>query len=895
MKRFALFFAVILGAAWMAPSGHAQAYMPTYNQCAASQGKSCSGVGPPIGKCAVGTSYIYTDTTNTAYPYKCDDTGNWNNGQGGGPGGGSVNSVNGVAPVNGNVTLTPANIGAAASNASVTVNTQSCSLGGTCTLTPANVGAFPADGSTILPSVQLPIATTSAVGGVKIDGSTISINNGVISAATSTPSIAKLTAIAAPQALYFPYLNGGTGTSIADQSGNGYTCTFGASTAAPTFDTQGNLRFLSSTYCTTAAGAFTGMQTIIMWLKPDVPNLNDETTPSLYLSTDQNQGLGNRESQPGGIVQFAAGGTIVTQAAERFAGNTSVAVVNPPSGNATMYHDGGLIPTILPNRTTWTCTTKCAIGIAGSSTGQYSASFKFMGAAIYSTVLTSAQIQQIDEIGKQLITANTGVRFDTGTAQQQVARVFIGDSIYADQGNGYHLKSSPPYIITNAAGSPNVSYLNPAFPGETGANALINIARYFDAMDKIQGPFDILIGWVICTLIFIMPTVILQIMIIKCTSRPVPLVRSFIEAVLTAGLLSVVIVCTFILTCFSTGTPETDARRELAVTLVITFSVLYFVWIVLRSRFCCGGVCGNDRFMVYDQLRHPVPRPEQGISRIAANAGSPPMIEIRGRAGHEESYEEADIWEGYDDIVETTIFHTRPDGTTWKEVKREKKRVDHHVRWVKSPQRRVDQRGGHFEKPPSCKGFEYVHSIQLHTVNVTVWTHRESYKYGSWDDTTNVPSFPKAVAVTVRAEFAVELTASAQTGLNALKESIGRTARERDTDTSVTVDIDVPHGRKRVTFALNEAEVARVRKYHARWWGIMTWILGWLLGFHTCYECFCSLGEEVGHGEGKTVNMKHVKVVSGGKERRCSYYTTDDDSRFAVAGQLHSRTTIIRA
>jgi hypothetical protein len=410
------------------------------------------------------------------------------------------------------------------------------------------------------------------------------------------------------------------------------------------------------------------------------------------------------------------------------------------------------------------------------------------------------------------------------------------------------------------------------------------------------GGFDILLGWIICTIIFIMPSIILQIVTIKCSYRPIPFRRSLIEGVFTGGMVSAIIVSTFILTAFRSDTPETLTRHAIALIVVASVSPFYFLWIVCRSR-CCGlDCCGqSDRFMVYDQLRKPVPPPEGGLTRIAANAAAYPVIEIEGWAGHDESYEEADIWEAYDKIVTETITHTREDGSTWKEVQRHTEHINHYVRCVKSAQERVDRGGGHFESTPRLTGYEYCKCITEHTVTKTVWSHKDYYRYGSWDDTTNVPYFPDVVAVTVVGEFEVLVTASARKGIDAMKDSFRRTARSKDTDIRVTEDSDVPNVRKYVTFALDEAEVGRVRKYHAQWWGVMAWALAWLLGFHTAYECFCSLGEDVRDGEGRTVRIKHEKVVSADKDKRAAYNSPDEDARHDVRAKLVSRDMITRA
>jgi hypothetical protein len=91
--------------------------------------------------------------------------------------------------------------------------------------------------------------------------------------------------------------------------------------------------------------------------------------------------------------------------------------------------------------------------------------------------------------------------------------------------------------------------------------------------------------------------------------------------------------------------------------------------------------------------------------------------------------------------------------------------------------------------------------------------------------------------------------------MDAMKRQMRYAAESHDTDVSVFIDLRVPGARQRVTFALDKREVGRIRKYFANWWGVAIWVLAWLLGFQSCYECFCSLGNTVHSGQATRVKM----------------------------------------
>jgi hypothetical protein len=401
----------------------------------------------------------------------------------------------------------------------------------------------------------------------------------------------------------------------------------------------------------------------------------------------------------------------------------------------------------------------------------------------------------------------------------------------------------------------------------------------------MAGRWDILFGWLICTIIFITPNVIFQIMTVACSDRAAALTCSFVEAILTDFLVSANIVCGFIMAFCRTGTPETDDRYAFAQSVLIAVAVVYVVWIICRLE-CCCDCC--DRFLVVNQLRHPVQTPFDGFWGVGQNAAAPPLIEISVWSGHWESCERAQIWEAFDRITTEPVTHTNLDGTTRVEIKQETEHVNRPVRSVTSKQRREDQGGGHFDKLPEVTGFEYVKSIDREKEIITTWEEKEFYKYESWDDTTVLPDFPDVMAVTCEAVWNVQVTASARTEIDAMKERFTRAGREKDTDVKVKETVVIPRGVEEVSFALNEAEVGRVRRDHANCRGRLTWQLAWLIGFHSCYECFCSLGEQVSSGTGTAVKVEHYKIISAGKEKRCAYNTPDDKSRSVTMDGLRS-------
>jgi hypothetical protein len=403
----------------------------------------------------------------------------------------------------------------------------------------------------------------------------------------------------------------------------------------------------------------------------------------------------------------------------------------------------------------------------------------------------------------------------------------------------------------------------------------------------MAGKFDILIGWVPCTIILMIPNVVMQLVTIKCTFQPIPFNRVLIGTFITDGLVSLIIVCVVIVCALN---PLDEERYALAFILLIAAGIFYFFWIVGRGPFCCQDCCTGssfDRLMVYHQLRNPIAPPEEGIVQVAQNAAAPPLILVTGWAGHDESYEEADIWERYDDVQLRTVRHTYSDGTYSDEVVREVTHINRHVRDVKSERKRCDRGGGHFSSgEPYCGRYEYVHDITEHTIEVTTWSDKEYYRYTSWQDTSHVPPFPDVIAITVVADWVVQATDSARAGIDAIKTRYRRIACAKDTSQRIAENVEIPAGVKNVTFALDEAEVGRIRKYFARWWGILAWFLCFFFGFQSAYECFCSLGDTVHEGTATAVHLKHVKVLSGESGKRCPYNVFDEQSRQVVLEEL---------
>jgi hypothetical protein len=400
--------------------------------------------------------------------------------------------------------------------------------------------------------------------------------------------------------------------------------------------------------------------------------------------------------------------------------------------------------------------------------------------------------------------------------------------------------------------------------------------------------FDILTGWVICAFIFITPNVLIQVLTIRCTSRAHASLRSLVETLITDALVSVVISCSFVYT-FGTGNLDRDDRRSTAFIILIVFGVVYVLWIFLRFPFdFLDCFHAKNRFLVLNQLRHPVPPAEEAIPTVARLAARPPVVKVIGWAGHDESYEQLDIWEAYDEVTTTITTHYREDGTEWKEETKSTYHSDHHARFATSAQKRVAQGGGHFTEVPKLHEYEYFKSGKPETVTVTVktWSDEQTYRYASWDDKSLVLLFPRVTAVELASREEIKLTKSARRDIDAMKEEMRRTAQSKDTDVKVTDDAGQRRGLGYVRFTLDEAEVGRIRKWHARCWGILWWSIAWLIGFHSAYECFCSLGEEFLENKGGREIVYHEKTISGEKDRRCAYNTRDAAAGEAVFEEL---------
>jgi hypothetical protein len=292
-------------------------------------------------------------------------------------------------------------------------------------------------------------------------------------------------------------------------------------------------------------------------------------------------------------------------------------------------------------------------------------------------------------------------------------------------------------------------------------------------------------------------------------------------------------------------------------------------------------------------LRHPVPPAETSIPKIAANAACPPYISISCRAGHDESYLEADIFERYDKEVET-----RSD-PYWDEdrqrrvidVLHETIHVDQHVRYVKSPMMRVDQGGGQFAKgEPKLHKNEYVNFTRTYTEYKRTWDFSEHFEYRSWEGRTQIPEFPDVVAVTIEPVLDVQIPKAVRTAIEVKKAEIRRVGESKDTDIQMSEEINASDWtRERVTFPLMEDEIDRIKKHHAKCTGKCAWIMLWLVGFQTCYEAFSSLGEDIESGKGTTVKVKYVKVVSMDGSKRCGRKNPDWMGRIQVERELEAR------
>lgn len=290
MKRIALTLALLFGAALASPSAHAQALGATAIAC---QQGPCRGSANPVGACDQFTP-TYTNTTTLAQ-WACV-AGAWSQISGGGGGGGSVNTVNNVAPVGGNVTLTPATIGAAAANATTSVNGQTCALGGSCTVQTPVPAASTFVGSNGTSLVAAPDTTNAS-----------NITSGTLPTAqlgnVSPTALLGNDPTTAGLIGDYPH-DEGTGTTIRDLTGISGPMTFAASPNTPTWTGGGvgyNAGQLTGMVAQWADSPITSFVTVMDYTCPVLPsvtsgvgaagNLTTATFASLWSGNQTTDGI----------------------------------------------------------------------------------------------------------------------------------------------------------------------------------------------------------------------------------------------------------------------------------------------------------------------------------------------------------------------------------------------------------------------------------------------------------------------------------------------------------------------------------------------------------------------------------------------------------------------------
>lgn len=266
--------------------------------------------------------------------------------------------------------------------------------------------------------------------------------------------------VSGAQAEYLAYLDG-SGTTLHDQSGNGYNCTLGGA-VTPTWVLGGGglgIAYASfgSSYASCPAGMMSGAKTIQVFFAPTVPDTNTNNAGAEFLISDSNTtGIGTKPPNIG-LYQLGvySGGSWADDIGTplRFSGNSDIAITCTTP--ASMYYQGSLAPGLFLTygngiRTAQNCPT-----FNGSSTGYIggasaNANFNFSGIVyavlVYPTVLTAAQIKQNHDAVTALL-AQHGVGAFVSPVSPY-ALIYEGDSRMENAGDAYHSRTSRPYYIS---------------------------------------------------------------------------------------------------------------------------------------------------------------------------------------------------------------------------------------------------------------------------------------------------------------------------------------------------------------------------------------------------------------------------------------------------------------
>lgn len=289
----------------------------------------------------------------------------------------------------------------------------------------------------------------------------------------------------------FPYLQG-SGTVLTDQSGNNNNCTFGTSTSAPVWNNTGTgVLFNGSQHCSLPNGALNGVKTIELWVALTEPMSQEGNQPvNMLLSDANNNYIGTYGSSNGGISMGNGVGTGQTQSIDRYVGNSGFA--GTYSGTVAIHYiNGRQTQGYIQNSNTWawTSTGADALGDAASALNSgWGSQFVLWGMVTYNTVLTPAQIAANDKaVRAQLETV--GVHFQDYVPADRV--VWTGDSLCANLGGGYALKTSPPYLMSKDAGI--TQYSNVCLQSQTLAtlNTLLS-TREWPLLDGASGGQNII-------------------------------------------------------------------------------------------------------------------------------------------------------------------------------------------------------------------------------------------------------------------------------------------------------------------------------------------------------------------------------------------------------------------
>lgn len=258
------------------------------------------------------------------------------------------------------------------------------------------------------------------------------------------------------QALYLPYQQGtNSATTITDYSGNALTGTFGTSTQAPSWLPSGAGILLGgtnvSTHISLPSAVLNGAKTIQMWFSLAMPSSTDATTQQWnVLVADSNlANIGVINSYNGQVVAEAQN-LIGVRGTDRYINNAGGAWTFNGATMAAYINgrpvSGYLVPSGGATTVSWTASSAGAIGDApGFFASGYSANFIFYGMAVYSTVLTPAQIAANDVAFKTQFTAATGVQFPN--FQPSAVYLAQGDSRISNYGANAALTSSTPFQV----------------------------------------------------------------------------------------------------------------------------------------------------------------------------------------------------------------------------------------------------------------------------------------------------------------------------------------------------------------------------------------------------------------------------------------------------------------